>query len=215
MYALNDHVNDQTKGCREPMGTLSNVLGFTDKEIIPRALAISGKRNPYFQDLLNEYKKRFPGAKILYANNTTGARLKNEPTADFVLIMQVMSVSNDRRLPDKPIIFVEAPLVFGERSIAGWTLAVEHGKIKEYFESVWELAPRLPQGRFYEYIESLLLSNDKESPLYWRKPENTDTFCRGIMKLSSMYLPKSTISKMRAAQIKSSAEQAKKNAAVK
>lgn len=194
------------------MGVSTNTLGLTNKELVTRAISISGNRNPYFMDLLDQYKKRYPGAKIVYANNTTGAVVGSEPTPDFILIMKVMSVSPDPRLPDKPLIFIEAPLIFGERSIAGWTLAVEHGKIEEYFDSVWQFAPRLEERRFYEYLESIFLNTNKDSPLYWKSSNNTKMLVKGIMELSSMYIPKSEMNKMRASAIKANAEKKRKEA---
>lgn len=168
-------------------------LGLDSKRLVTRAIAISPNRDQYFMDIIKKFKEKFPLLKIIYANNMMGARLDpQKPNADFVLVIQGKIVSKDPRLKPRDIIIVDSPMIFTERSIAGWTMAVEQGNMDGYFAYMFDKALRIDIRRFYEYIEHYcLLSLDPANPLYWKKPENTDALVKDLEELHARYTKKS------------------------
>lgn len=180
------------------MAVTETGLGIDSNKLISRALSILPDRDRYFNDLIVKFKEKFPGLKLLYANNMTGARLDPErPNPDFVLICKGTLVSKDRRLPPKPIILMDMPMIFTDRSIAGWTIAVESGNMKGYFEYMLDKALRIDENKFYEFIQYMaLLSLDPNDRLYWRKIENADTLIKDLEELYARYNKKGVSSRI-------------------
>lgn len=164
-------------------------LGIDSNRLMGRTFAILENRDRYFLDLVNQIKKRYPGLKIIYANNTMGQQLDpSRPNPDFIIIMKGQLVSKDPRLPPKSIIIMDAPMIFSDRSLAGWTIAVEEGNIEGYFAYMFDKALRLDEGRFYEFIQHMaLLSLKPDDPLYWKRIENTDALVKDLEELYARY----------------------------
>ena len=174
-------------------------LEFNHRDVLTRSIAIAPSRDKYFMDLINQYKTRYPGMKLIYANNTTGNQVHDKPTADFVLIFKVQAIPKPSSLAKVPKTFImlECPLQFSDRSLAGWTMAVEQNNMDGYFQYMIDTAARLSWDRFQEYIEAIaLLSLDKNSDLYWKKPENSEAFTSRIMQLCAQYNPSKPGSKI-------------------
>lgn len=172
-------------------------LDFTNEELIRRALAILPHRDQYFMDMLKQFKLKFPGVKVFYANTKPGQQLNPEhPTPDFIIILKGRLVSNDPRLPPKNIILFDIPMIFTDRSIAGWTLAVERGKKNAYFDYMMDKMCRIPENRFAEYLVHMAyLSLDKNEKRYWKNPENQDELIRELMELYMRFAKKNDHSK--------------------
>ena len=164
-------------------------LGIDSNRLVHRAISISGNRDQYFNDLIRKFKETYPGLKIIYANNTMGARLDPEhPQPDFVIVVKGVLMSKDPKKPNRDVIIVDAPMMFTDRSIAGWTIAVESGNMKGYFDYMLDKALRIDLKRFNEYIEHMaLLSLDPNNALYWKKIENTEAFTSNIAELYARY----------------------------
>lgn len=164
-------------------------LNLDADRLIRRAIAIAPDRDQYFNDMIRKFKEKFTALKIIYANDMMGARLNpDHPTPDFVIIVKGTLTSNDPRNPPKQIVLLDAPLTFTERSIAGWTMAVEAGNMEGYFQYMLDKALRIDLNKFYEYIEYMcLLSTDPNDPLYWKKPENADKLVRELEELYARY----------------------------
>lgn len=164
-------------------------LGIDSKKLIQRAFAIAPDRDRYFNDIIRKFRESFPGLKLLYANNRMGAQINPEhPQPDFLFIAKGKLVSKDPRLPSKNIVIVDAPLVFTDRSIAGWTIAVENGNMKGYFSYMLDKALRIDEDKFYEYIVYMArLSLDKDNPLYWKSVENEDKLVSELGELYARY----------------------------
>lgn len=167
-------------------------LGFNKNDLLHRAISIAPYRDKYFMDLITQYKKRYPGMKLIYANNTVGNHIKVNPytpMADFILIFRVMTNPTNIKKP-RPFIILECPLQFSDRSISGWTMAVEDNNIDGYFSYMIDTATRLTEDKFQEYIEYItLLSLDKNDPRYWKLPNNSEAFTGKIMQLCAQYNP--------------------------
>lgn len=169
-------------------------LGIDSDRLIRRALAILPERNRYFMDIINTIKKKYPALQIIYASNLTGQVLNPErPVPDFVLVIKGKLVSKNPRDPDKPIILVDCPLVFTERSIAGWTIAVEEGNLDGYLSYMLDKALRIDESRFYEYLTNMaLLSLNKDNELYWKSPKNAEKVATELEELYTRYNRKTT-----------------------
>jgi hypothetical protein len=167
-------------------------LKLNSDALIRRALTISANRDQYFNDMIRKFKQKFPGLKIIYANDTMGAKLDpDHPNQDFILICKGKLVSKDPRRPPKSIVILDAPLIFTERSIAGWTMAVEQGNMDGYFSYMLDKALRIDESKFYEYITHMaLLSTDPNDALYWKRIENTKKLTDELSELYSRYTPK-------------------------
>lgn len=164
-------------------------LGLDQNRLVYRTGAILNKRDQYFMDMVNQFKKRYPGVKIIYANSAPGATFDQfNPKPDFLFITRGRLVSNDPKLPPKDIIMYDMPLLFTERAIAGWTLAVEAGLMKGYFDYMMDSMCRIETHKFSKYLQHMaLLSTDPKSPLYWRRPENTDKLIKELGELYARY----------------------------
>ena len=169
-------------------------LGLDSREIIKRTIAISGNRDRYFMDIIKMFQKKYPGPRIIYANNMNGAQLNpDHPTEDFIIIIKARVVDRNKKLPPKDLILLDAPPLFTERSIAGWTLAVEQGKMDGYFKLFMDRCLRLELRKFYEFLEGYcLLSLDPSSELYWKKPENAGTLTKDLERLYAQYRPRNS-----------------------
>lgn len=176
------------------MVTKETGLGFTQERLFSRTVGILDNRARYFMDMINQFKKKYPTLKILYANCASGATFNaDHPRPDFLLIVRGIMVSKQRNQPDKPIIMIDAPLLFTDRAIAGWTLAVEEGNMDGYFDYMIDKMLRITEPRFIEYIIHMcLLSMDPENPLYWKRPENLDKLCKEIMELYARFAKKTS-----------------------
>lgn len=164
-------------------------LCLDSNRLISLAISISPDRDRYFNDMIRKFREKFPGLKLIYANDRMGAQLNPEhPQPDFVLIAKGNLVSNDPRLPPKSIILMDAPLVFTERSIAGWIMCVEAGNMQGYFQYMLDKALRIDESKFYEYIVHMAqLSTDPEDPLFWKKPENEKKLTDELSELYARY----------------------------
>lgn len=167
-------------------------LGLNSKEIIKRAIMISGNRDRYFMDIIKKFQEKYPGLRIIYANNMNGAQLNpDHPTEDFIIIVKARVVDRYKKLPPKDLILLDAPPLFTERSIAGWTLAVEQGKMDGYFQMFMDRCLRLELRKFYEFVEHYcILSLDPSSQLYWKKPENAPALTKDLERLYAQYRPR-------------------------
>lgn len=164
-------------------------LGLDQDRLVYRTGAILDKRDQYFMDMINAFKRKYPGVKVIYANSAPGATFDQfAPKPDFVFIVRGRLVSNDPKLPPKDIIMYDMPMLFTERSIAGWTLAVEAGKRDAYFEYMMDTMCRIEAHKFSIYLKHMaLLSTDPNSELYWRKAENTDKLVKELAELYARY----------------------------
>ena len=167
-------------------------LGLDSKKLVSRAIAISPNRDQYFMDIITQIKKKYPKLRILYANNTMGARIDpDRPNPDFVLIMQGKLTSRNPLLKPRDVIIMDAPMIFTERSIAGWTMAVEQGNLEGYFAYMFDKALRIDVKRFYEFVEHYCsLSLDPTHPRYWKKIENTNALIKDLEELHARYTKK-------------------------
>lgn len=169
-------------------------LGINSDKLIARTFAIIQDRDRYFNDLINQIRKRYPALKILYANNMMGAKLDaDRPNPDFVIIMKGELVSKDPSLPKKPIILLDMPMIFTDRALAGWTISVENNNIKGYFDYMLDKCLRIDESKFYEFIQYMaLLSLDPKSDRYWKKAENTEALIKDLEELYVRYRKKSS-----------------------
>lgn len=169
-------------------------LSLDQDEIIKRTMAIIPDRDRYFSDMISALRKKYTAIKLVYANNLPGKQLDPmNPTSDFVLIFTALMKSNKPNLPDVKLVLIDAPLVFSDRSIAGWTLAVENGKKEAYLEYLVNKSMRITNQKFEEYVEHMcLLSLDPNHHLFWKKPENTDKLMIRLMELCARYSPQSS-----------------------
>ena len=88
-------------------------------------------------------------------------------------------------------------MIFTDRSIAGWTIAVESGNMKGYFEYMLDKALRIDENKFYEFIQYMaLLSLDPYDRLYWRKIENAETLIKDLEELYARYNKKGVSSRI-------------------
>lgn len=176
------------------MITKETGLGFTQDRLFSRTVGILDNRAQYFADMIGKFKEKYPRLKILYANCMSGATFNaDHPKPDFILIARAMMVSSDKNLPDRPIIMIDAPLLFTDRAIAGWTLAVEQGNMDAYFEYMIDKMLRITEQRFIEYIVHMcLLTMDPNDPRYWKRPENLDKLCNEIMELYARFAKKTS-----------------------
>ena len=167
-------------------------LGIEKDKLVKRTIAIAPDRNRYFTDIITQFKKKFPGLKIIYANNTMGDHINpDHPNVDYVIIVKGVLKSKDPRLPDRDVILIDSPFIFSDRSIAGWTIAVERGMMDQFFTYMFDRCVRMNPARFEEYIQYMcLLSLDPNSELYWKKPENAEHLCRDLEELSVRYTSK-------------------------
>ena len=167
-------------------------LGIPPDRLVRRAIGISPDRDQYFNDIIRKFKEKFPSLKIIYANDRMGAVInQNKPSPDFVLIATGQLISSDPSLPPKNIVIMDAPMVFTERSIAGWTIAVEEGMMDNYFQYMLDKALRIDTSKFYEFIEFMAkLSRDPNDPRYWKRPENEDKLTTELMELYARYTRK-------------------------
>ena len=131
------------------MVTKEKGLGYTTDRLMQRAVGILYHRDQYFMDMINQFRKRYPALRILYANSQPGAVFDpDNPKPDFLMIVKGRMISKDPKMaPDRPIILIDAPVIFSDRSIAGWTLAVEDGNKDGYFQYMLDKMLRLPDQR--------------------------------------------------------------------
>lgn len=164
-------------------------LGIDSNKLIARTFSILPDRDRYFNDLIKQFKLKFPGLKLIYANNIMGSTLDpSRPNPDFVLIAKGTLVSSDKRLPPKSIIIMDAPMIFTDRSLAGWTISVENGNMKGYFDYMLDKALRIDEFKFYEFIRYMcLLSLDPKDDLYWKRAENTNILIKDLEELYARY----------------------------
>lgn len=177
------------------MAIVDTGLGLDKQKIKIRTFTILSERDRYFADLIDQMRKKYPTIKLIYANNTMGSKINaDRPNPDFIIIAKatLVSTDNDPRKPPKKIMLIDAPMLFSERSLAGWTLAVEEGNMQGYFDYMLEKAVRIDEDKFYEYIKYMaLLSTDPNDELYWKKIENTDKLVTEIEELQARYAKRS------------------------
>lgn len=174
--------------------TKENGLNIDSDRLIRRALAILPNRNKYFMDLVNTIKKKYPALQIIYASNLTGQAINPErPVPDFVIVIKGNMVSKDPQKPSKSIILVDCPLIFTERSIAGWTIAVEEGNMEGYLQYMLDKMLRIDETRFYEYLTHMaLLTLTPGDERYWKNPANAEKVAVELEELYTRYNKKSS-----------------------
>lgn len=169
------------------MPIMEKGLGIDHDRLIKRTFAILPDRDRYFNDLIQQFKKKYPQMKIVYANNMMGARMDpSRPNPDFIIIAKY-TVDQPGRRPIN-VMMVDAPMLFTDRALAGWTISVESGNLNGYFDYMMEKALRIDQTKFYEYIQHMaLLSLDPQNELYWKKIENADRLVKDLSELYARY----------------------------
>lgn len=134
-------------------------------------------RKKLFKDLLNEYSKRYPSFKLIYANLNHDAELP----IDYILIFITEINANE-------IILMETPYLYSDRTIPGYRYCKRENQVDLFFEEASELMTRMPYDRFVEYLNAMLeLSVDENSDNYWKASKNMKAVTEGILTLASRF----------------------------
>ena len=156
-------------------------LGLDHERLLRLAISISNDRDRYFQDLIRKFREHFSGIKLIYANDRTGAVLKEgHPMPDFMIVGKALKFGDPKMPPQKMVVF-DAPMIFSDRSIAGWIMAVEAGNMKGYFQYMNDKMVTMPESVFCQgIVEEAKLSLNKNDPLFWKRPENEETLAKNL-----------------------------------
>lgn len=136
-------------------------------------------RMKLFKEIYTEYPKRYPNMKLIYAN------LNHDPEVmvDYCLIFKA---KNSDGVGD--LILVEVPPIYSNRSTPGYRYYRRTKKEDNFYESGVAEIVVMEANRFYEFIAlSLELSLDKNSPLFWKSPDNSSALLKGLLDLSLRY----------------------------
>lgn len=139
-------------------------------------------RERLFLDMIDEYKKRFPQFKLIYAYLNRDASIG----VDYLIIFEAIG----QQTHQKTIIY-DIPYIYTDRSIPGYRYCKREGLLDDFFYDSSHLMVTTPKIRFEEYLNSFLnLSNHKDDELYWKSPSNSLAVARGLSNLSLYYVRK-------------------------
>jgi len=144
---------------------------------------VGNTRDLLFMELLDEYKKRYPNLKLIYAYLNSISSLG----IDFCLIFKVPTKTGGSYVN-----IVECPMLYTERSLSGYLFCKEHpddkNNIDNYFSEAIDLSTRIPSTKFDEFlIQMCELSLDKNDPLYWKSPNNIIILINKLSDLALRY----------------------------
>lgn len=130
----------------------------------------------------------FKGLSIddAFASNTEGKLeipVFDQPCqVDYYLIFSGISAGRE-------VIFIDLPFVYSKRSIPAYRYCIREHKERDFFVNAIEEMARIPRQKFNEFIEMMAkLSLDKDDPLYWKKPENSDQLMKYLVDLQLRYV---------------------------
>lgn len=143
-----------------------------------------------FHNLIENYKVYCPQLKMIYACMNYNPDLK----VDYLLIFTAT-------VNGVPVVFWDCPFLYSNRAIPAYRYICRNGLHEQYFTFCMESICRTIKKKFDEFIESGLcgLSLDKNSPLYWKKPENSNKLIEAVTELSMEYVPDPSIKGVRVA----------------
>lgn len=133
-------------------------------------------RPKFFMDLIQNYKERYPNIKLIYAYLNTDAKIP----IDYVVVFSTRNIDNTMDL-----IIYDAPLLYNDRSLPGYRYCKRLKIEDDFFKEAINNMVSLTTVRFNEYINMMLnLSIESNSELYWKKPDYSKTFVKGLLDLS-------------------------------
>lgn len=140
---------------------------------------ISGNlRQKLFTEIYKTYSKLY-GVKLIYAFMNTDPNL----IIDYIVIYKTR---NDDDTTD--LIIFDASIVYGSTCTPAYRYCRLNKKAKKFYQNGIENMVTMQKSKFYEFIqEGLGLTLDKESPLYWKNPENYELLCEGLLDLATRY----------------------------
>lgn len=143
-----------------------------------RKMIFPDMREKIFREIVDTYQQKF-GLKLLYAFLNTD----NELIADYAA---VFSVRNSMDTMDLVIYLI--PPAYTELSTPGYRYCRVNKMAFKWYQFGIDHMVTLTKQNFYGFItETLQLSLDKNSPGYWKRPENYFVVLTGLMDLSHLY----------------------------
>lgn len=143
-----------------------------------RKLILPDMREKIFREIINTYHKKF-GLKPMYAFLNTD----DELIADYAA---VFTVRNSMDTLDLVVYLV--PPAYTELSTPGYRYCRANKIASKWYQFGIDHMVTLTKQNFYGFItETLQLSLDKNSPGYWKNPENYFVVLTGLTDLSHLY----------------------------
>lgn len=144
---------------------------------------IGNNRDKLFMEIIDEYKKRYPDIKLIYAYLNSVSSLG----VDFCLIFKARAKADGAFVN-----IIECPMLYTERSISGYLYCKEHpddtNNVDNYFNEALDLSTRITTTKFNEFITIMCeLSLDSSDPLYWKSPNNIIKLIDKLSELSLRY----------------------------
>ena len=138
-------------------------------------------RQKLFTEIYTLYGKKFE-IKLLYAY----LNFDPEVIVDYCVIY---SARNDSDTAD--LILFDIPPIHSDRSTPGYRYCKRTKKTTEFFNYGIDHMVVMERAKFNEFIvKSLELSLDKNSDLYWKKPEHYKDLLQSLLDMSLMYKTK-------------------------
>lgn len=138
-------------------------------------------REKLFMDMLQEYKRRFPQYKLLYAYLNRDATIN----IDYLIIFEAIGATSGNST-----IRFDIPFIYTERATPGYRYCKREEILDDFFADSDMFMVTLSESRFNEYLNSIDLSVRSEKPEYWKKAENAKELCTGLSELSLYYIRK-------------------------
>ena len=130
-----------------------------------------------FKEIAAKYQSYF-GLKCIYAFLNTDPKLmidyclifkgKNDDGTHDIILFDVVPLNGDRCTPEYPI-YKKA------------------GKEKNFFQYGIEVMPLMTPQMFYGYLEFNGYSRDKNSEMFWKKPEHAKKLSKGLFDWTLPY----------------------------
>lgn len=135
-------------------------------------------REKVFREIVATYQSKY-GLKCMYAFLNTDTEL----IADYAA---VFSVRNDMDTMDLVVYLI--PPAYTDLSTPGYRYCRANKIAAKWYQYGIDNMITLSKANFYGFIiQTLKLSLDKNSPAYWKRPENYFVVLTGLLDLSHLY----------------------------
>lgn len=133
-----------------------------------------------FNNLIENYKIFCPELNLIYGF----LNFNSQTPIDYLLIFTAQSSGHK-------VLLWDAPYLYTNKTIPAYRYICKNNLFETFFKFTEESMCRMSYDKFKEFIECNLcgLSNNPDSPLYWKKQENGDQLLSSMAELALQYTP--------------------------
>lgn len=138
-------------------------------------------RQKVFKEIYTTYQKKF-NVKLIYAYLNTDPNL----IVDYIVMYKAKDSTGK-----VDIIMYDAVPAYSNRCTPGYLYCKRNGITDDFYDEGINSMVILSKDKFNEFIDmGLRLSRDKESDLYWKKPDKSKDLITGLLDMSFQYKKK-------------------------